>query len=132
MPARFLRVFTLDVVVEPYREDASMDSPKTSQTTRANASIPHAPPETRRSRTKRVRRRAIVDARSIEYIFILFIDRSDHDDDDDDDRDDDDDDDIGIVEIATRRRRARATRAEAEYWTTRRARDGHAQGTEER
>ena len=31
------------------------------QTTRANASIPHAPPETRRSRTKRVRRRAIVD-----------------------------------------------------------------------
>ncbi len=77
-------------------------------------------------------RDAIVDARSIEYIFILFIDRSDHDDDDDDDRDDDDDDDIGIVEIATRRRRARATRAEAEYWTTRRARDGHAQGTTKR
>ena len=76
-------------------------------------------------------RDAIVDARSIECIFILFIDRSNHDDDRDDD---DDDDDAGIVEIATRRRRARETRAEddEDEWTTRRARDGHAQGTEER
>ena len=73
------------------------------------------------------------DARSIEYIFILFIDRSDHDDDDDDADDENDDDYIVGFEIATRRRRARATRAdEDEDWTTRRARDGHAQGTTKR
>ena len=77
-------------------------------------------------------RDAIVDARSIEYIFVVSIDRSDHDDDDDDDRNDDDDDAIVGFEIATRRRRARETRDEDEDWTTRRARDGHAQGTEER
>ena len=77
-------------------------------------------------------RDAIVDARSIEYIFIVSIDRSDHDDDDDDADDENDDDYIVGFEIATRRRRAHETRDEADEWTTRRARDGHAQGTEER
>ena len=74
-------------------------------------------------------RDAIVDARSIDCIFVFSIDRSiDHDDDDDDD---DDDDCIIGIEIAMRRRRARETNDEDEG-TKRRARDGHAQGTEER
>ena len=82
------------------------------------------PRRRRRDSARRDRRRAI------DRLHFRVLDRSIDHDDDDDDHDDDRIRIIGI-EIATRRRRARETNDE-DAWTKRRARDGHAQGTEER